>query len=227
MKFAAATVAILSIAAKAQNSTSDAIEGRKFSAIMDMIMVSGINTVHDEATLSKMVRNYGCHCFPDYTRKTSGTGAPQNEVDSSCRTLNQCKKCIELEGMDGDCENGDIDQGKYDYSVVGGAVDCNPRGRNNACKVAQCECDKDFAVNLSAVWVDAEFDLQLWATIKNTNAMANAGTPVFDYDTTCVKTPGPGPADACCGNAFPAKTPYNTNNRECCADGSLKLFGSC
>lgn len=50
MKFAAATVVILSIAAKAQNSTSDAIEVRKFSAIMDMIMVSGINTAHDEAT---------------------------------------------------------------------------------------------------------------------------------------------------------------------------------
>ena len=114
MKFAAATVAILSIAAKAQNSTSDAIqETRKFSAIMDMIMVSGINTVHDEATLSKMVRNYGCHCFPGYTRKTSGVGQPQNDVDGSCRSLNRCKKCIEIEGLDGDCENGDIDQGKY------------------------------------------------------------------------------------------------------------------
>lgn len=223
MKFAAATV-ILALVAKAQNDT--AIQGRKFSAIMDMIMVSGINTVHDEATLSKMIRNYGCHCFPDYTRKTSGRGKPQNDVDGACRDLNQCKKCIEIEGMDADCENGDPDQGKYDYSVAGGAVDCNPRGRNNACKIAQCMCDKDFAEKLSAVWVDADFDLQLWNTIKNTNAMANAGTPVFDYDTTCVAIPG-SPADACCGASYPNKQPYDSNARECCNDGSLKLFGAC
>jgi hypothetical protein len=226
MKFVAATVAILSLVAKAQNDT-DVIQGRKFSAIMDMIMVSGINTVHDEATLSKMIRNYGCHCFPDYTRKTSGTGQAVNDVDGTCRDLNRCKKCIELDGLSQDCENGDPDQGKYDYSVAGGAVDCNPRGRNNACKVAQCECDKAFAENLSAVWTDASFDLQYWATIKNINAMNNAGTPVFDYATTCVKLQGGSPADACCGASYPNKVPYVSTNRECCADGSLKLFGSC
>merc|ERR1712187_267136 len=81
--------------------------------IMDMIMVSGINTVHDEATLSKMIRNYGCHCFPDYTRKTTGQGPPQNDVDSACRDLNKCKKCLDLENLSADCENGDVDQGKY------------------------------------------------------------------------------------------------------------------
>ena len=112
MKFVAATVAILSLVAKAQNDT-DVIQGRKFSAIMDMIMVSGIQTVHDEATLSKMIRNYGCHCFPDYTRKTSGVGRPVNDVDGTCRDLNRCKKCIEIEGLSQDCENGDPDQGKY------------------------------------------------------------------------------------------------------------------
>lgn len=225
MKFVAATVAILSLVAKAQNDT-DVIQGRKFSAIMDMIMVSGIQTVHDEATLSKMIRNYGCHCFPDYTRKTSGVGRPVNDVDGTCRDLNRCKKCIEIEGLSQDCENGDPDQGKYDYSVANNAVDCNPRGRNNACKVAQCECDKAFAENLAAVWTDASFDLQYWATIKNINAMNNAGTPVFDYDSTCTKIAGD-VADACCGASYPNKQPYVSTNRECCADGSLKLFGSC
>merc|ERR1712187_893072 len=122
MKFAAVASTMLALVAQAQNSTSG-IQTRKFSAIMDMIMVSGINTGHDEATLSKMIRNYGCHCFPDYTRKTSGVGRPVNDVDGTCRDLNRCKKCIEIEGLSQDCENGDPDQGKYDYSVANNAVD--------------------------------------------------------------------------------------------------------
>merc|ERR1712178_24621 len=146
-----------------------------------------------------MIRNYGCHCFPDYTRKTSGVGRPVNDVDGTCRDLNRCKKCIEIEGLSQDCENGDPDQGKY---------------------------DKAFAENLAAVWTDASFDLQYWATIKNINAMNNAGTPVFDYDSTCTKIAGD-VADACCGASYPNKQPYVSTNRECCADGSLKLFGSC
>lgn len=224
MKFATSAIALFALVAKAQNDT--AIQGRKFSAIMDMIMISGINSGHDEATLSKMIRNYGCHCFPDYTRRTSGQGKPQNDVDAACHVLNRCKKCIEMEGLSANCENGDPDQGKYDYSVAGGVVDCNPRGRNSDCKIAQCACDKAFAEQLASVWLDADFDLHLWTTIKNTNAMANAGTPVFDYDATCTKISG-GAADACCGSDYPNKQPYDSATRECCVDGSLKLFGSC
>jgi len=189
-------------------------------------MVSGITTVHSEAVLSKMIRNYGCHCFPDYTRRTSGVGSPVNDVDATCKKLNRCKKCIDIEGLAPSCENGDPDQGKYDYSVSGGVVDCNPRGRNNDCKIAQCECDKDFAENLAAVWTDDSFDNHYWNTIKNTNAMANAGTPVFDYDSTCVAQPGDA-ADQCCGAAYPNKTPFVSAQRDCCPNGQLKLIGSC
>merc|ERR1711941_250283 len=127
-------------------------------------------------------------------------------MGAACHVLNRCKKCIEMEGLSGDCENGDPDQGKYDYSanLATGVIDCNPRGRNNDCKISQCLCDKAFAEQLASVWADADFDNHLWTTIKNTNAMANAGTPVFDYDATCTKISG-GAADACCGAAYPNK----------------------
>merc|ERR1712110_360871 len=94
---------------------------------------------YDEKELSKLIRNYGCHCFPEYTRSTTGAGPPVDEMDSLCRDLNRCKKCIEIEqdagSLTGECQNDDVDQGKYDYSVdaVNG-IDCNPRGRNSDCK---------------------------------------------------------------------------------------------
>ena len=59
----------------------------------------------------------------------------------------------------------------YDYSVVGNVITCNARGRNNACKNAQCECDKAFAMELAAVWRDEDFDNQLWLNEKNVAAM--------------------------------------------------------
>ena len=57
--------------------------------------------------------------------------------------------------------------------------------------------------------------------------MANAGTPVFDYDATCQKIDQGSNADACCGAAYPNKKPYSSVTKECCADGSLKFIGSC
>ena len=150
---------------------------------------------------------------------------PKNEVDISCRELERCKKCIEIEDLSDDCENGDVDQGKYDYEVSTGVVNCNPRGKNNDCKNAQCECDKAFAMNLARVWRDEDFDNHLWLNNKNVAAMEKAGTPVFSYADECVKVVGE-PSDACCGSGYPNKQPYNQNNR-CCENGVLKMFGSC
>ena len=70
MKFVASSIILAAISASAQN---DTISARKFSAIMDMIFTSGIDTVHEPQVFWKMITNYGCHCFPDYTRKTTET----------------------------------------------------------------------------------------------------------------------------------------------------------
>merc|ERR1711920_1079513 len=99
-----------------QNNMRFAISTRKFSAIMDMVFAASIDTVHDQSVFWKMITNYGCHCFPNYSRKVVGSGKPLNEVDSACRNLQRCKKCIEIEDLSQDCENGDFNQGRYDYS---------------------------------------------------------------------------------------------------------------
>ena len=80
---------------------------------MDMIFAFDIDTIYNPPQFWKMITNYGCHCFPDYSRKTTGHGIPKNSVDMICRTLEKCKKCIDIDGMANDCENGDVDQGKY------------------------------------------------------------------------------------------------------------------
>ena len=125
----------------AQNSTE--IQTRKFSAIVDMLM-STITTSHDAGLLSKMIQNYGCHCFPGYTRSTGGLGAPVDDLDNECRKLYRCKKCVNIEfpGV-----VADVDQGKYKYNIDGsGNINCN--ANTDAGKLAQCECDKEFAIEL-------------------------------------------------------------------------------
>ena len=116
----------------------------------------------------------------------------------------------------------------HDYTSLpnSGTVTCNPRGRNTDCKNAQCECDKQFAMNLANVWKDEEFNKNLWLNNKNVAAMEKAGTPVFTYNAECVKVEG-NPSNACCGDSYPNKHPFNSDSRECCVDGSLKLIGGC
>ena len=113
MKLSYAILIFSSALVSAQNNQTDVLSTRKFSAIMDMVFAANIDTEHEQSTFWKMITNYGCHCFPGYSRSVSGMGKPKNVVDSACRSLQRCKKCIEIEGFNGECENGDTHQGRY------------------------------------------------------------------------------------------------------------------
>ena len=134
-------VSIFSIA-HAQNTTEP--QSRKFSAIVDMIM-STITTSHDAGLMSKMIQNYGCHCFPGYTRSTGGLGAPVDDLDNECRKLYRCKKCVNIEFPGA---VSDVDQGKYKYNIDSATGTINCGANTEAGKLAQCECDKEFAIEL-------------------------------------------------------------------------------
>lgn len=237
VKIVATFAALLSVVAAQDSNPADG--GRKFSALVEMVL-SQITTTKDAGTVSKMIQNYGCHCFPNsdsaQDRIVGGLGQPVDDLDGQCRSLYRCKKCVDIE-FPGAC---DADQGKYKYTVTGATIDCS--SNTEPCKEAQCECDKDFAMQMGTFWDDANHNVFYWLNKKNIATQANAGNAVFDYTATCVPSGANLTPDACCGNAFPSKIPYNTGNRaccansartynsvteECCADGSIKAPGTC
>jgi len=235
VKVACLLTSMFSLSANAQNSTAP--QSRKFSAIVDMIAYT-LTTTHEPSVLSKMIQNYGCHCFPGYTRSTGGLGAPVDDLDNECRKLYRCKKCVNIEFPGAVL---DVDQGKYKYSVnsVTG-INCN--ANTEAGKLAQCECDKEFAIELGTFWQDSNYNKHYWTNTKNVNQLANAGTPIFDKSSTCIATGANDAPDACCGDSFPSKIPYSTTTRSCCSasaktydpvtstccmDGTIKAPGAC
>jgi hypothetical protein len=230
---------VLSFAALVAAQDANDVGGRKFSAIVEMIM-GKVTTALDAGTVSKMIQNYGCHCFPNADsasdRIIGGLGQPKDALDSQCRTLYRCKKCVDME-FPGAC---DVDQGKYKYTIDdAGNVDCS---QNTGCQLAQCTCDKEFADQVGSFWADADHNGDYWLNKKHVQQQNNAGNAVFEYASDCVAQGTNVTPDACCGNSYPSKIPYATSNRaccatsartynsvteECCADGSIKAPGTC
>merc|ERR1712226_331434 len=65
------------------------LDGRKFSAIMDMAYYK-CQAKGTKWTFNKFqarVTNYACHCFIGNSKKAGGRGVPVNDIDDSCRTL--------------------------------------------------------------------------------------------------------------------------------------------
>ena len=160
---------------------------------------------------NKRLQNYGCHCFPGNTRIAGGKGAPVDQSDELCRELARCKSCVEMT-----YPGHDADQGKFKYSINGGAIDCS---ENTDAKLDQCLCDKHFAEQLGNIWTDAGFNEFYWSNKHNSAA-------TFDRDATCVAGPSGNTQDACCG-ASPLWRPYSSTAFECCTNGSIASIGSC
>jgi len=201
---------------------------------------SQVTSSYTDSELDKMIQNYGCHCFPDSSRKAIGQGAAVNEIDATCLSLQRCRRCIDMEFIGPD----DIDahQEKYRYSIDENtkAIDCSS-SRNSPAQRALCLCDKEFAETLGQIWDDSNFDRQYWLFKSNVQSRKQQNLPVFDKEAVCVGT-GTGTADACCGSDFPAKFPYDSMTRsccnaagqtydavakDCCDDGVIRDVGSC
>lgn len=196
------------------------VDPKKFSGIVRMIN-SEITTSLDYETIVKRIQNYGCHCFPGMSRSAGGQGAPVDELDSACHTLYRCHRCVDM-----DYSNAcDVDKGKYRFKIQNGVIDCNS-ARNSACQQDQCRCDKEFAETVGRFWDDSQFNRHFWLARKNVKAQDKAGTPVFDAANVCQNSQTNVAPDQCCGTA-PWRRPYSSTVMECCADESLKTFGTC
>jgi len=205
------------------------IEVRKFSALTAMV-VHQLNfegkTNLDYTTISKRIANYGCYCFREDSKAALGQGVPVDETDSVCKSLMQCRKCIDLD-FPGEC---DVTMGQYKYAIDSntGEIVCNNNIDTDPCKVDACHCDREFALNFARVYKgDDQFDFSKWTNRKHVARMQNQGIPTFD-SSVCENTPRdvPAVADICCGVSG-KKVPYSMDNKECCLDETLRDIGSC
>jgi len=212
--------------------TESPIEERKFSHIVKMVY-SQITTAHSSKTISKMIQNYGCHCFPGMSRIAGGAGPAQDGVDDLCRILARCHKCIEQDyGVTNQQSEWDANFGKYRWQTEqDGSLSCN--NNDDQYKEDLCKCDAAYATAVGEVWDDAEYNMAIWDT-KHNNQFN------FDSENVCVRGGAITP-DSCCGS-YPTRYPYdsaaraccaasgktyNSLNEDCCPDGSVESIGNC
>jgi len=194
----------------------DQPSARRFSAVGRFINVT-VTTGYSLSMLNKMIQNYGCHCYPGYSKTPGGRGQAVDGQDEICRRLARCHQCVMLDH--GDTCNPADDGYKYEIDNSAGTISCAKN--TDQCKMDSCLCDKQFAEDLGAMWDDSSFDLFYW---KNKNNNPPGGT--FDYDTTC-QAQGFGQVNNDCCGTYPTRKPFSNVTFECCTDGSVKPTGNC
>lgn len=215
------------------------LEERKYNHIVKMAK-SQMTTDHSLRQIFRMLQNYGCHCFPGQTRAAGGHGPAVDAQDNLCRELARCHRCVE---MDHGADVIDVNNDKYRFNVVNGAISCerNTEKGWHQSKRDLCECDARFANALGAMWDDNSFNDYYWLHPKDLKLMQKGkyeGNAKFDMSATCVANMS-GRSDSCCGS-YPERYPhdeskaccnntsaYNTITQECCEDGSVTSPGDC
>lgn len=204
------------------------MEQRKFSAIVDMayhkledhpnFLVDMVHASKNKRkNFSYMLQGYGCHCFPNNKSTVGGKGKPVDALDEACRALYRCHKCVDIESP-GEC---DVDNGGYKYQLNdNGAIGCASTDKAPQCKEDQCSCDRKFAETVYDLWVGAgstwSYNADNWLNPRYVKMAEDNGLPIFDKDATCVMGANVTP-NACCGDNFPNKVPYNSDVKECCS----------
>lgn len=170
----------------------------------------------------KMMNSYGCHCWTKPGTEDIGyKGKPLDSVDRACRTLKTCHTCIGL-----DYDNCDPITTKYRAKVVktsNGGIDIqctntmNAKGTNNGdCKRNLCECDKQFANQVSESWGDwTEKHWQLEKQNLFQQACVSGST------SNGSRMVASGKPDQCCGLSYPAMKPFNSQTQECSDDHKI------
>merc|ERR1712048_1526149 len=89
----------------------DQPSARRFSAVGRFINVT-VTTTYSLSMLNKMIQNYGCHCYPGYSKTPGGRGQAVDGQDEICRILARCHQCVMLDH--GDTCNPADDGYKYE-----------------------------------------------------------------------------------------------------------------
>merc|ERR1711879_276891 len=169
---------------------------------------------------------YGCHCYfgPDWN---NGKSKPVNHIDNACFNLNQCYRCVKIDGR----EEGDHECTPFLQNFIspqnkvvgrkGIEFACNKANTDDDCAARTCSCDTQFVEHLLDLFFSGhQFD----KTKKHTLG--------FDPDEECEVPPGQ--CDncyyECCGD-YPLRYPFRTSDsspRKCCGNKTYnKLTKRC
>lgn len=232
---------------------------RRFNSLVSMAYTQ-VNTTHNRNEFEDRIKRYGCHCFPgnnvgeDGVERHSaiGQGKTVDEIDSVCKRLAKCHRCIQLKyGEDAI----DVNNGRYHWSIDDDTNQFSCAKNKDEARKALCECDASFAIEMGKTWDDNLWSSSFWLNNRNQRQSDKSDDDWigdFDYDKTCQKkankqtfstrTKDPNHvqvADKCCGVGF---EPYNSRDKkccevsgkvynpdlfQCCANGEVKSFGSC
>jgi len=157
------------------------------------------------------IQNYGCWCqFGDQWRK--GRSKPVNEVDSFCKDLMNCYKCVNMdqqtENLPGICDGTEeeyVGPSLIKVQQQGVYSACLEENNNDPCKSRVCSCDTNFVYQL----IEAFFD----GHVLDYSFQHSGG---FDFENECPRS-GNGYVDKACCGIYPKRFPYGvTANRQCC-----------
>lgn len=196
-------------------------------------------------------KRYGCHCWPKGRITLGGQGKPVDDVDRTCKRLFNCHRCLQI------TTEGKCNPNEFQYRVRGKDTDgeriihCDGNAENT-CQRSLCECDLAFARDLAREMDSESYSPSnsKWQGFNSNNEcraaeMLNARSKIQpkEYETpTELKTHN---GWACCGENYKNFTPYKPSKgarccnigssfqtyvldkQDCCADGSVKMFGEC
>lgn len=155
---------------------------------------------------------YGCNCLilGDRPMSDPGFGKPVDSLDSICKQYKDCQKCVKQKFGE-DCIGEFV---KYRWTKKNGGIQCKDAA--GTCKRNLCECDLDFAKKMPNEIDTFNLDYHLfWSTID--------WRPQED---SCLKGTGLSEPE-CCGSETGPLVIYNSLNRQCCDDFSIKPYGMC
>lgn len=164
---------------------------------------------------------YGCNCLilGDRPMSEMGKGKPVDELDTACKDYKSCQKCVRMEfGPDciGEKERYSWKKTKGDgFGPAGrsGEVECTDEP--GTCRRSLCECDLDYAKKIPGTIGQFNPDYHLFYT-----------TIGWDPDTSCQRNKGESKPECCSTTNGPMKI-FNSLQKECCQDGSIKRIGFC
>jgi len=189
---------------------------KKFLTLKQMIMF-----FQNTPTFGKF-SYYGCWCFPDGANDiTSGYGEPVDDIDKTCKRMNQCYKCAQMRYGKKECPiNTEYTFKGLEDPVTGRRyVDC--LDEEGTCSRSMCECDKKMASGIAGL--EDEWDKAYhsrWSSFERARVCKVNTRDAFGlrYGGHS-RGGGNNQPDACCGEEG-EKFPYNSDGgRRGCCDG--------
>ena len=223
--------------------------GRRFNNLMALMQNRLANVTTDPIEeISLKIRSYGCHCFPGNSKgPTVDGGVPVDGIDSACKQLAVCRRCIQ-ENLSGrnlpeidtaysrykflltetGAESREDEDGysslKWEGQPTNQAVDCSHQSEGRTDLTALCNCDNRFAEDLAKVY--HQWNATYWQDRRNELQSRSD----FDRKSLC-RSPAKAKFSVpknlqCCGNFPSPAVLYDANTKICC-QGKVTSIGSC